>query len=52
LLQSGPTVSHDFSCFASTKRPFVISHTGHLLMFKVTGWAMAPDWLPTLEFGP
>jgi len=27
LLQSGPTASHDFSCFASTKRPFVISHT-------------------------
>jgi hypothetical protein len=27
LLQSGPTASHDFSCFASTKRPFAISHT-------------------------
>ena len=27
LLQSSRTASHDFSCFASTKRPFVISHT-------------------------
>jgi len=27
LLQSGRTASHRFSCFASTKRPFVISHT-------------------------
>jgi hypothetical protein len=27
LLQNGRTASHRFSCFASTKRPFVTSHT-------------------------
>ena len=27
LLQSSPTASHRFSCFASPKRPFVHSHT-------------------------
>jgi hypothetical protein len=29
LLHSSRTASHRSSCFASTKRPFVGSHTGH-----------------------